>query len=409
MKSYKIFTILVLIVLVSFGTIGGCGSEDSGPEFIERVSGEIEYFIRGFPPELPIFSVSCAFFYADNGITYSIVGFPEKYNLDNAKYFTFDLSASDDGDELCGGGLVAIIENIHEKKCSNTNIIEDICPIATVESYCCPEGGGCVTDFADCSTNVCGEGNKPCGLFCIDEEVTCTEPPFCEANEKKCDGHCIPEESTCCENYKGDFIEVCGSEYPICCPSGDCTSDSNLCLDIPICSVNSPQPCGPDCIGENDACCFCESENCNLDPRCKNEDVPPTIFPEKPILIQPNENQLIKQNNPLNGCTLASGGFENLGFGHIIYFDWSDSESPNGISGYNLYASYPGAVPIINEFVVESEFTYISCNSVPNNLTGWEWYVQAVDGEGNLGEKSVIGIINYEPCIRENGEQCGTN
>ena len=409
MKSYKIFTILVLIVLVSFGTTGGCGSGDSGPEFVEKVSGEIEYFTTGFPPEFPIYIVNCAFFYADNGITYSIVGYPEQYYLDNAKYFTVDLQ-SYDVDELCGGGLLATIEKIHEKKCSATNAVEDICPIATTESYCCPEGGGCVTDYADCSTNVCSEGGKPCGLFCIDEEITCTEPPFCEANEKKCDGDCIPEESTCCENYKGEFISVCGSDYPVCCPSGACTSDSDLCLDISTCPVNSPQPCGSDCIGENEACCFCESDNCNLDSRCSDVDIPPTIFPEKPILIQPNENQLIKQNNPLIDCQIYWER-ENFGFGHRIYFDWSDSESSDGVSGYQLIAGYPGFVPQVNEFVTEFQYTFIDCNSfVPErNLTKMEWTVQAVDRVGNLGEISDTGTIHFEPCVLENGKTCSTD
>jgi len=124
-----------------------------------------------------------------------------------------------------------------------------------------------------------------------------------------------------------------------------------------------------------------------------------------PILIEPIDNQAIKQNNPDIGCPFS----ENFGFGHEIFFDWTDSESPNGIVGYEIFAIGGNAIfPIIHTFATESEFTDTSCNSfvIDANLENWTWNVTAVDNQGNKSEVSETKVFRFEECRLEGGVPC---
>jgi len=145
----------------------------------------------------------------------------------------------------------------------------------------------------------------------------------------------------------------------------------------------------------------CDDIDCILDPECAVEDPPSDTL----TLIEPINNQVIQQNNPDIGCPFL----ENRGFGFEVFFDWTDSSSPNGISGYFLTFGSTGAtIPPTPIFVVESEFSDLACNGfvIDPNLMGWEWTVQAVDNEGNISEVSDPGIYQFGPCRLEYGAPC---
>jgi len=149
----------------------------------------------------------------------------------------------------------------------------------------------------------------------------------------------------------------------------------------------------------------CEDIDCILDPACMVEDTPEDTTPDTPTLNEPINNQVIQQNNPDIGCPFNP----TFGFGWEIFFDWTDSESSSGISGYQLFVMGSNAIfPIIDTFVAESEFTHTSCNGfvIDVNLFGWEWTVQAVDNDGNMSDVSDTGVFQFGPCRLANGDPC---
>jgi len=155
----------------------------------------------------------------------------------------------------------------------------------------------------------------------------------------------------------------------------------------------------------------CDDIDCILDPACVVEDSPENTTPDTPILIEPINNQAVKQNDPNIGCTFSP----NRGFGFEIFFDWTDSESSNGISGYHLFVIGPNAtIPLIDAFVNESEFTFTSCNTfiIDSNLMGWQWNVQAIGNDGNLINVRILSDISetqtfqFEQCRLEDGTAC---
>jgi len=83
-----------------------------------------------------------------------------------------------------------------------------------------------------------------------------------------------------------------------------------------------------------------------------------------------------------------------------IQDDLTDSSSPNGINGYHLFATNINAMfPIIDIFVLDSNFTDASCNSfvIDPNLNDWIWTVQAEDNLGNLSSVAT-GEFMFGPC-----------
>jgi len=124
-----------------------------------------------------------------------------------------------------------------------------------------------------------------------------------------------------------------------------------------------------------------------------------------PVLLTPVNNEAIPQNDPNIDCPFDPF----YSYGHEIFFDWTDSSSPNGISGYHLFVIHTGAIfPIVDTFVLDSEYTNTSCNSyiADMNLNDWIWSVQAEDNFGNLSPV-VEDVFRFEPCRLENGAYCG--
>ena len=145
-------------------------------------------------------------------------------------------------------------------------------------------------------------------------------------------------------------------------------------------------------------------ENCSLDRGSPCSTPVPDANVTAPILLNPIQNEIILQNNPDIGCP-----FEPFrGFGFRVFYDWSDSESPNGIRGYHLFVIQSnGEFPIIDRFVQESEFTNTSCNAfiIDRNIDDWLWSVQAEDFLGILSPV-VEGVFTFGPCRLSNGDIC---
>lgn len=209
----------------------------------------------------------------------------------------------------------------------------------------------------------------PLGIF-----IACEEGE--ESSKGSIDGSELAGELNCTDGIDND------NDTEIDCDDIDCSFDFE-CSDV------EPQ-------GDND-----DDDNDNTPPEVMPEDDTPTT----PILLEPINNQGIEQNNPDIGCPFL----ENFGFGSQIFFDWTDSESPNGIAGYEIFVIGGNAVfPIVDTFVTESEFTRTSCNSfvIDSNLENWTWNVTAVDNEGNMSEVSETGVFRFEECRLEGDVPC---
>lgn len=133
---------------------------------------------------------------------------------------------------------------------------------------------------------------------------------------------------------------------------------------------------------------------------------PPPLVVSRPELLTPINNEMIPQNNPNIGCQLYGNG--NAGFGFETFFDWTDSDSPNGIKGYHLFVMNINArIPAVDVFVLDSEYTDTNCNAfvIDSDLEGWMWSVQAEDNLGNLSPVAE-GEFSFEPCRLDDGTQC---
>jgi len=141
-----------------------------------------------------------------------------------------------------------------------------------------------------------------------------------------------------------------------------------------------------------------------LEINTNGEEPPPVANVTIPILLTPINDEIIQQNNPNIGCPFDP----TRGFGWRIFFDWTDTSSPNGIKGYHLFATNINAMfPIIDIFVPDSNFTETSCNSfvIDANLDGWIWTVQAEDNLGNLSSVETDEFV-FEPCMLDDGTPC---
>ena len=128
--------------------------------------------------------------------------------------------------------------------------------------------------------------------------------------------------------------------------------------------------------------------------------------PAAPVLLSPAPAAVIAQNEASVPCDPDS----DRGSGFSIRFDWSDVDSSAGIRGYHLYVTKTDAVfPLVNTFVTASEYLYLACNSfvIDENLSGWEWSVQAEDLLGNISDAGGPSSFSFAPCRLADGNACG--
>jgi hypothetical protein len=134
-----------------------------------------------------------------------------------------------------------------------------------------------------------------------------------------------------------------------------------------------------------------------------------------PILVSPEEGEIIEQNQADIGCGLLLGQ-ETRGYGYQVVFDWTDV--PGAVS-YELYVKYaPAPIPIVNcggeempqrcrELpLITSGYTYTACNAIAGDSDDWEWKVRALDAAGDpLGPWSE-SYYRAESCTLEDGSWC---
>lgn len=361
MHVFRIVSVCFLFVLISLGTVGGCGGGDDGGG--EMDAGEVDM--------------------GDSG-------------------------GGSDNPRTCDEFVNAVCDRADE------------CGLN-------PPGGGCVVEFLfedlgiECNEfvvktfpNQCIDDldNFDCGLL------------FGDQLPRSCGEQLVIPDIDIPEGPCGEFIEAQCSRVDECgqftfneCLLGDLFALEEL-LGVD-CNNVSAGPALDQCLIDFDSVGCTDINNGIIPDSCfgvliPNDPVEDTLSEPPPsttanvttpTLIEPIENQIIQQNNPDIGCPFLN----NRGFGFEIFFDWSDSESSNGISGYQLFVMGSNAtIPLIDTFVTESEFTDLGCNGfvIDSNLMGWEWTVQAVDNKGNLSDVSETQTFQFGPCRLEDGTPC---
>jgi hypothetical protein len=124
------------------------------------------------------------------------------------------------------------------------------------------------------------------------------------------------------------------------------------------------------------------------------------------ILQSPINNAVVRQNRSDIGCTPIVGE-ETRGSGYRIDFDWSDAS--RAVLGYEVFATHIGAaLPIVNNTVAASTFSFTSCNAFveDTNLENWQWQVRAKYSETSFGEWTTFAPFRFEPCRLSDGSAC---
>ena len=102
--------------------------------------------------------------------------------------------------------------------------------------------------------------------------------------------------------------------------------------------------------------------------------------PGLPILLAPEANAVIPQDNPSPGCSYTAG--------YRIDFDWADLTAPAGLAGYEIQVKRQLAeFPALYASVTASEYHNQACGGyvIDQNLGGWVWSVRGVDRLGQFG------------------------
>lgn len=198
----------------------------------------------------------------------------------------------------------------------------------------------------------------------------------------------------------GDFFGCCGDRRfcgDICISRGNCCS----AVDSLVCEVPTPFCCKVNGIGTS---CASSRDACPPSPIVQENVLTALDVVSAPELLTLINNGIITQNNPNIGCPPDPNG----GFGFSIFFDWTDSISPNGISGYHLHVEKSEALILIDTFVINSEFEFLSCNDFVTdfNLLDWGWFIQHVDNLGNVTLSSDIFEFQFEACRFPDGSPC---
>jgi hypothetical protein len=131
--------------------------------------------------------------------------------------------------------------------------------------------------------------------------------------------------------------------------------------------------------------------------------VPPAP-PSRPVLLAPEADAVIPQNDPATGCAVVAG----VGAGHRVVFDWADVDAPAGLARYEIHVQHEGSViPIVDTITQASQHVYVACSAyvADPNLEDWVWKVRAVDARGQASEWSERRY-SYAPC-RIGRRPCG--
>ena len=127
--------------------------------------------------------------------------------------------------------------------------------------------------------------------------------------------------------------------------------------------------------------------------------------PELPILLAPEANAVIPQNDLNSGCPFDV----ERGAGYRIDFDWADLAAPAGLVGYEIQVQRQQTPdPLVYASVKTSEYHLQRCGGyvADQNLEGWVWSVRGVDRLGRLGPWAERPF-SFAPC-RIGQRYCGS-
>jgi hypothetical protein len=135
-----------------------------------------------------------------------------------------------------------------------------------------------------------------------------------------------------------------------------------------------------------------------------SNEVTVTVGLPVPLLLRPERDAVITQNDPSTGCAFLP----TRGYGFQIIFEWTAVTAPAGVSGYELFVIGPNAtIPLVNRLVNASLFHLVSCGFVADpNLRGWLWRVRTKDAQGMFGAWSPTRTFSFAPCRLSDGTSC---
>jgi hypothetical protein len=114
--------------------------------------------------------------------------------------------------------------------------------------------------------------------------------------------------------------------------------------------------------------------------------------PGPPILLAPEANAVIPQDNPGPGCSYETG--------FRIDYDWADLTAPAGLAGYQIRVQRQGSpLAAVDATVTMSEYHEQRCGVyvIGQNLEGWVWSVRGYDRLGQFGPW-VERPFSFAPC-----------
>jgi hypothetical protein len=122
------------------------------------------------------------------------------------------------------------------------------------------------------------------------------------------------------------------------------------------------------------------------------------------VLVAPDPEALIRQNDPASGCAFHAAA----GYGSRIVFDWGDVTAAAGLARYEIHVQHEGSAgALVDTIASSSEYVYLGCGGyvVERNLRDWVWKVRAVDRDGRASDW-VERRFAFAPCRLDDG-LCG--
>jgi hypothetical protein len=115
----------------------------------------------------------------------------------------------------------------------------------------------------------------------------------------------------------------------------------------------------------------------------------PTATASVPILLEPQSQAFVKQNDPATGCRQDPV----WGFGYQVTFTWT---AVRGATGYRIFIIHPQAfAPLVDEIVSGTQYDRRRCTEILGFESGWQWKVRAVLPSGQEGDWSETRTINF--------------
>jgi hypothetical protein len=122
-----------------------------------------------------------------------------------------------------------------------------------------------------------------------------------------------------------------------------------------------------------------------------------------PTLVSPINGGYVQQNDPATTCRYDPV----YGYGFVVTFVWGPPAGVTSIESYEVQLKHPYAsVPLLDERVAATKYTYVACSVVPGDEQGWQWKVRARSVDGRESDWSQAYFLNFTNCRLANGLRC---